>query len=173
MDPDQEILRQILAGDFEAFSRIVEKYQERVLRLCFSMVGPSHAEDAAQEAFLKAYQALDRFKGNSAFSTWLYRIAANHCVDLLARRKREKTESLDALAEKSGPSPIRKFESEEAVRAVMARLTPDEKAILSLREIEGLDYQELAEILDISLDLVKVRLFRARQSFLKTAKKVL
>lgn len=173
MDPDLEFIRRVLSGDVEAFARIVEKFQERVLRLCFSMVGPSNAEDAAQEVFLKVYKALGRFQEKSAFSTWLYAIASNHCLDMIAKKKREKTDSLDAIFEKTGDNPIKAFENQETVRALLSRLSPQEKLIVTLREIEGLNYQELAETLDISMDLVKVRLFRARKSLLDLAKKFL
>lgn len=145
------------------------------------MLGQSQAEDAAQETFLKAYEFLDRFRGDSSFSTWLYRIASNYCLNFLSKRKREKTDSLDALLESGGRlpsptgqgSPLQLLADQQAVQTILEKLSPEERAILVLREIEGLNYKELAQTLEVSLDLVKVRLFRARQSFLQIAKKIL
>ena len=182
MNPDHQIIRDILSGNTEAFSELVQKYQDKVLRLCFAMVGPSDAEDAAQEAFLKVYGSLSKFRGESSFSTWLYRVASNHCLDLLYKRKRQKEESLDSLNEKSGEgvfsdspasSPGRSADSlmrRETVLWILERLSPEERRILVLREIEGLSYIELSQTMGISMDLVKVRLFRARKAFSKEAK---
>jgi RNA polymerase sigma-70 factor (ECF subfamily) len=182
VDPDFQTIEEVLSGRRESFEKIVRKYQERVLRLCYSVVGESEAEDAAQEVFLKTYESLAQFKGKSSFSTWIYRVAANHCLNILSKRKRERTESLDALAERAGGdipsladnrSPLYILEKRQMVLGILERLSAEERMILALRELEGLNYRELAETLDISLDLVKVRLFRARKSFLGFSKKFL
>ena len=182
MNPDHEVIRDILLGNTDAFSEIVQKYQDKVIRLCFAMVGPADAEDAAQEAFLKVYDSLSKFRGESSFSTWLYRVASNHCLDLLSKRKRQKEESLDSLIQKSGEgvfsdspssSPGRSADNlmrRETVIWVLERLSPEERRILVLREIEGLSYIELSRTMGISMDLVKVRLFRARKLFQKIAR---
>lgn len=176
---DSAAIRKVLDGDLSAFEGIVVRHQDKVLRLCHSMLGPAEAEDAAQDVFIKAFESLNQFKGESAFSTWLYRVAANHCLNLLAKRKREKTDSLDMRVENlgdaalpvSGDRPIlTTLESRETVRAALAQMSPEERAALSLRELQGFTYQEIAETLDISLDLVKVRLFRARRSFVEIVK---
>ena len=135
------------------------------------------AEDAAQETFFKAYQALPAFRGQSAFSTWLYRIASNHCLDLLRKRQREQTESWEALVEESGEQiqelrttphdPKTALANTELVQRALAQLSPDYRLILTLREIEGLSYEELAEALHCSLDAIKARLRRARQELLE------
>ena len=135
------------------------------------------AEDAAQEIFFKAYQALKSFRGQSAFSTWLYRIASNHCLDLLRKRQRERTESWEALIEESGeqfhelltasPDPKTTLANTELVQRALAQLSPDYQLILTLRETEGLSYEELAEALHCSLDAIKARLRRARQELLE------
>lgn len=146
-----------------------------MLGLCMSLLRDAgEAEDAAQEIFIKTYQSLRSFQGNSKFSTWLYRIAANHCKDLLRKRIREKTESLEALVEKSNeesrsswePSvdPRSAREASQRTEQLLSMLSPDERLILTLREAQGLNYQEIAETLHCSVDAVKARLRRARQS---------
>ncbi len=153
----------------------MRSYQAKVLGLCTSLLSDaSRAEDAAQEIFIKAYQALGSFKGNSKFSTWLYRITANHCKDLLRKRARQKTESLEALVERSGdevqnlwgPSvdPRNASGVSELVEKLLSGLSAEERLILTLREVQGLSYQEISETLQCSLDAVKSRLRRARES---------
>ena len=178
--PDLEIIQSVIAGDIESFKEIVKRYQERILRLCYSIVGESQAEDAAQDIFLNVYESLSEFKGQSSLATWIYRIAFNHCLNIISKKKREKTESLDALIEGAGEnlsvlagsqSPLRSLENKQVVHSVLEQMSPEERMILTLREMEGLNYKELSETLNISIDLVKVRLFRARKSFLSIAKK--
>jgi len=133
----------------------------------------TEAEEAAQDIFVKAYHALRKFKGNSTFSTWLYRITANHCLDLLRKRNRRKTVSWEALVEQEGDHIMRllstsqtaetHLENRELADKILSTLSPDYRAILTLREVDGLDYQEIAESLGCSLDAVKGRLARARK----------
>ena len=124
---------------------------------------------------------MDRFEGKSKLSTWLYRIAANHCLDVLSKRKTAREDSLDAIVEKRGDSAPgladpRDFtaglEDRETVLALLKKLSPDARAILLLREGEGLSYDELAQALGISLDTVKIRLFRARAALIKEARNI-
>lgn len=134
---------------------------------------PAQADDAAQEAFLKAYRSLARFREGAAFSTWLYRIASNHCLDELRRRARARSDSLEALLEAGGdaaerllpevPSEVSRLEDADLVARALACLPADYRIILTLRETQGLDYQELTVALDCSLDAVKTRLKRARR----------
>ena len=153
-------------------------HQARILRLCTALLGDSAlAEDAAQEIFFKVYQALPAFRGQSAFSTWLYRIASNHCLDLLRKRQRERTESWEALVEESGEQlhelltasqdPKAILADTELVQRALAQLSPEYRLILTLREVEGLSYKELAGTLHCSLDAVKARLRRSRQELLE------
>ena len=130
------------------------------------------AEDAAQDIFIKAYQALGRFQAKSSFSTWLYRIATNHCLDLLRKRRRYQTESWEALLEKdrqrmealfSVSSEHLSKEYAELLKQLLSHLSVTSRTILVLREIEGLTYEEIANTLQCSLDAVKSRLKRARQ----------
>jgi RNA polymerase sigma-70 factor (ECF subfamily) len=146
------------------------------------MVGASSAEDAAQEIFLKAYDRLKDFRRDSAFSTWLYRVASNHCLDVIRRETRRRTESLEEMTEREAPSlqrlladPIdaRSLEEADLVRAVLDRLPEDYRLILTLREMEGLEYKELMAAMDCSMDSVKAKLQRARRLFRETFRHIL
>ncbi len=137
-----------------------------------TLANSTQAEDAAQEVFIKAYQALGQFRGTASFSTWLYRIAVNHCTDLLRKAARRKTESWEALLEKEGEkiealfsaSPnVESSERTELITKLLSNLSETSRTILVLREIQGLNYQELAETLGCTVDAVKGRLKRARQ----------
>jgi len=152
----------------------VRKYQGRILQLCASILSdPYEAEDAAQEIFIKAYQSLSKFRGTSSFSTWLYRIATNHCRDLLRKKSRRRTESWEALVEREGDQlirvlsaphdPILTQEDTDLIKRLLSCLSPEYRMILTLREIQGLCYQEIAAVMHCSLDSVKARLRRARQ----------
>ena len=178
MNDDIVLIQRVLSGDQNAYADLVRAHQARILRLCASLLEDSSlAEDAAQEVFFRAYRKLRTFRGQAAFSTWLYRIAANHCLDLLRRRRRERTESWDALLEGSGEplhelltlprDPTTVVANTELVQRALAQLSPGYRLILTLREVEGLSYQELAGTLRCSLDAVKARLRRARQELLE------
>src|SRR3989338_8349294 len=126
--PDLEIIKKVLSDDIQSFEEIVKRYQEKVFSLCISMVGQSNAEDAAQEIFLKIYESLSQFKGESSFSTWVYRVTSNHCLNILSKNKREKMESLEDLVEKKGEvnfSPSvdsslqKKFEDKYMIQSVL------------------------------------------------------
>ncbi len=170
---DYEIILDVLAGNRNAYAELVRKYEARVRGYCLMTLSDSvSAEDAAQEVFIKAYQALGQFRGNASFSTWLYRITVNHCTDLLRRRARRKTESWEALLEKEGEkmeafltvsSDVESSERLELLTKLLSHLSEKSRAILVLREIHGLSYQELSEALACSMDAVKSRLKRARQ----------
>lgn len=152
----------------------MRQYQARVLRLCTALLAnATEAEDAAQEAFIKAYRALASFRAQASFSTWLYRIAANHCKDLLRQRARHATESWEALLDAEGEAIHRLFatpsdamlpvESADLIERLLQQLSPDDRMIVTLREVEGLSYQEIAKTLACTVDAVKARLRRARQ----------
>jgi RNA polymerase sigma-70 factor (ECF subfamily) len=171
---DRQIVQLIRSGHTDAYGDLVREYHKRVMGYCLSMLNNhTEAEEAAQDIFIKAYRALDKFKGDSAFSTWLYRITANHCLDVLRKRARRKTVSLDALVESEGDRIQHLFsvsdqapsllENREMVDKILSTLPEDYRTILTLREINGLEYQEIAETLNCSLDAVKGRLSRARK----------
>lgn len=178
LQEESRLIHQIREGHREAYADLVRANQSKVMGLCLSLLGHrANAEDAAQEVFIKAYQSLPSFKEKSSFSTWIYRIAYNHCHDQLRKKGREKSQSLDAFLEDGGeesrfavvssPDPSKTLESAELVQKALSALSVEERAILMLREVEGLSYQEIAETLQCSLDAVKARLRRAREALEK------
>lgn len=173
-EEEEELVRGARAGRREDFEALVRRHHVQVLRLCISLLAVREkGEDAAQEVFLKAYRSLDRFQGDASFSTWLYRIATNHCLDILRKEARRRTESWEELVERDGealhrllasPAPSDALEASDLAARVLSHLPEDYRLILTLREAEGLSYQEIAEVLSCSLDSVKARLRRAREA---------
>lgn len=164
-------------GDQRAFEDLVLRYEKRVYNLAFRMAGNADdAGDLAQEAFVRVYTALPNFRGQSSFATWLYRIATNVCLDELRRRGRQPVLSLDQpVVMDEGPvarqtvdpaaGPLEELERSEVSAAVqqgISSLQPEHRAVLVLRDIQGLSYDEIAEALQCSLGTVKSRLNRAR-----------
>lgn len=170
--PEAELIRRIRAGEKELFSALVSEHQVKVYRLCLAYLhDPDEAEEAAQEVFVKAYQALARFEGTSSFLTWVTRIGINHSKDLLRKRKIRRFIPLDLFTsgEAAHPPQLRvdppddeRLRLQEA-RAVLEGLPGAEREVLVLAEVEGLSYEEIAQTLGVSLDAVKGRLKRARQ----------
>jgi RNA polymerase sigma-70 factor (ECF subfamily) len=177
---DVELARSAAGGDGAAFAELVRRHAPRVRALCAATLRNSEeAEDAAQEAFLKAHRALGRFSGEASFGTWLHRIAVNHCLDVLRAAARRRSESLDAMLEAdssalgralSEPSPAKALEDRDTVARLLARLNPEQRLALTLREAEGLSYEEIAEAMSCSLDSVKARLKRARAELLEMSR---
>ncbi|MBR7073730.1 MAG: sigma-70 family RNA polymerase sigma factor [Oscillospiraceae bacterium] len=179
MTREQEamIVRKVLQGDVNAFEKLVTEYEKAVYAIAQRMTGnPEDAADMTQETFIKAYNSLSSFRGDSKFSVWLYRIANNVCLDFLRSKNRRPTVSLSTedddgeetqldIADES-QSPELLLESSltrDAVRRGLDSLPPDYKQILLLREIQGLSYEEIAAALDIESGTVKSRIFRARK----------
>lgn len=163
-EDDREAVAACLRGEREAFDRLVEKYQRDVYRLCYRYVNNHQdANDMAQEVFLKAYRALDRFRGESAFSTWLYRIAVNTCLNFRASRKPDGAELPDALPDKA-PGALERLERDERsnrVREAVTRLPDRQRATLILKIYHDLTHEEVAGILGSSVGTVKANLFHA------------
>ena len=159
-------------GDEAAFGELVQKYQKRVYALTVRMCPtPELAEEAAQEAFLSAWQGLPFFRGDAAFSTWLYRLASNACVDLLRKERRHQGTSLDddtagAEIPDTKPTPEEAAEAKELraqIEAGLRQLSPEHRAVLILREIQQLNYEEIADALSLDLGTVKSRISRGRR----------
>lgn len=170
-----ELINQARARRREAYEELVRRHHPKILQLCLSLLkNASEAEDAAQDIFLKVYRSLENFRGESSFSTWLYRIASNHCMDILRRESRRKTESWDEMVEREGekihrlfaPSPdsSKTLEAADLFKRILSHLPEDYRLILTLRELQGLSYEEISHAMDCSLNSVKARLRRARQS---------
>ncbi len=159
------------AGDLDAFAALVGRHQAAVYRVALRVLGSeSDAEDAAQDAFVQAWRGLGRFRGESSVSTWLYRIVTNRCLNLLAARR--PTEALDREAPAGAGDPAQIAEQHErfaAVARAVAGLPGEQRAALVLREFEGLSYDEITEVLGVSLPAVKSRIHRARIGVLTEA----
>lgn len=175
---DRELVRESRLGDKEAFRQLVERHQRKIVAVAFGMV--SNRDDAlelAQETFAKAYASLDKFKGESSFYTWLYRIAVNLSIDHRRRNRRQPTVS---LADRPGggedieaklPSqrlsdPYQRASSSEIgerLQEAIEELTPDHKAVILLREVEGLSYEDISRVMQCSKGTVMSRLHYARK----------
>lgn len=178
---EQELVALAKSGDQDAFEQLVLDNQNKVYSLALRMVGDREdGADLAQEAFLKAWKGLPSFQGDSSFATWVYRLTVNLCIDFLRRQKRrrevEPTVSLDddgaGWAEPADCSqdPQRQLEQAELSRAVaegLERLPDHHRQILVLRELSGLSYQEIGQLLDLDMGTVKSRLARSRMALRK------
>jgi RNA polymerase sigma-70 factor (ECF subfamily) len=170
---DRERVMLMLDGDQDAYTDLVLEYQRAVFNLTYRMLGDTvEAEDAAQEAFLRAYRNLDRYDTTRSFKTWVLSIASNYCIDII-RKRRLSWLSLDDLLPGEVMSAIEHQSIEELmvdgerdrnVQEMMTLLKPDERAIIILRYWNDLAYEEIADALDINVGVVKSRLFRARQA---------
>jgi RNA polymerase sigma-70 factor, ECF subfamily len=163
-EEDRAAIEATQKGDRAAFDTLVERYQRDVYRLCYRYVGDHHdASDLAQDVFLKAYRAIASFRGDSAFSTWLYRIAVNTCLNFRASRKRPTEELRDDVAD-GGRSAEARMEDDERsrqVRDAVSRLPEKQRATLILKIYQDLTHEEVAAILGSSVGTVKANLFHA------------
>lgn len=181
-NPDALLVERVLAGDKRAFDVLVLKYQRRIERLIARMVR-DHAlvEDIAQETFLRAYRALHQYRGDAQFYTWLYRIAINTAKKFLLERKRdpltmlvsqenddEKDETFrhqnEPISEETPDSVLAARQIAAAVEAGLAALPEDLRQAVTLREIEGLSYEEIATLMNSPIGTVRSRIFRAREA---------
>lgn len=177
-EPDHELVRATLAGDAYAYKGLVERYQSRIYGVCYGMVrNPEDARDLAQDTFVKAHQNLERFRFGASFYTWLCRIAMNVSIDFLRRQKVRRAEAFDeGIAAKDSDgvisfahhaqSPSRALERSRLkarIEAALAELPEEQRQIIILREVDGLAYKEIAEVLDIPEGTVMSRLFYARK----------
>ena len=181
-DTDATLIERCRDGDLKAFDRLVEKYQGRLYNSLVHWSGsPEDAEDIAQETFVQAYRKLDSFQGRSSFFTWLYRIAFHLAVSRTRRKRREQ--SLEARVEETGQEVVSEDESAERlvlraeqvamVRKAIACLQEDHRAVLVLRDLEGLCYETIGEILELAPGTVRSRLHRARQQLRELLKELL
>jgi RNA polymerase sigma-70 factor (ECF subfamily) len=163
-EDDRAAIQACQRGEREAFDRLVERYQRDVYRLCFRYVNNHHdANDMAQEVFLKAYRAIAKFRGDSSFSTWLYRIAVNTCLNFRAARKPPAEELSDHVADGGSPvlDRLERDERSQRVREAVARLPEKQRATLILKVYQDLTHEEVAGILGSSVGTVKANLFHA------------
>jgi len=174
---DEELVVLAQKGDKRAFELLVRKYQHKIVQLVSRLVGDGDAPDVAQETLIKAWRALKGFQGNSAFYTWLYRIGINTAKNhLVSRGRRPSNQDIDIVdAEQFGhtehlsdvdtpESLLLSDEIKQKVGEVIARLPPDLRQAIVLRELEGLSYEEIAEAMDCPIGTVRSRIFRAREA---------
>ena len=177
MTDEAKFIRRLKRRDEQAFTEMVRDYQDRVFAIVYRMVGDrAEAEDVAQEVFVTVFKSIDSFRGESKFSTWLFRIATNHTknrLKYLARRHHKKKSSIDDEYEREMKTPLSEIsprpdrlaegaEMERVIKEALAALDEDQRAILVFRDIEQLSYAEIADILGVREGTVKSRLFRAR-----------
>jgi len=177
-ETDRQLVEKVQAGDKRAFDLLVLKYQAKILALVSRYVQDSHeVEDVTQEAFIKAYRALPRFRGDAAFYTWLYRIAINTAKNHMVSRGRrppgidveiedaEYYEAGGALRDQENPeNQLFRAELEEVVNTAIKELPDDLRAAVTLREFDGLSYEDIADIMDCPVGTVRSRIFRAREA---------
>ena len=177
-DTDKELVRRVKKGDKQAFDLLFSRYQHKILNLVSRYLRDQQdVEDVTQEAFIKAFRALPRFRGESAFYTWLYRIAINTAKNHLVARSRrppgvdvdiddaEFMDGTDVLRESESPEAVlSRDELLEVINATLSELPDDLRSAVTLREFDGLSYEQIAEIMDCPVGTVRSRIFRAREA---------
>lgn len=176
---EAKLVRRLKRRDEAAFSFLVENYQHQVFAIVFRMLGDrAEAEDLAQEVFVTVFKAIDRFRGDSKLSTWIYRIATNHArnrIKYLRRRHHGRTKELEDTRESSYLRPLSESfdrpddraegnQLEHIVKQALGEIDEDHREVIVLRDLEQLSYSEIAQILNVAEGTVKSRLFRARAS---------
>src|ERR1035438_5458294 len=175
---EMELVRRARRGDLEAYDELVRRYQERVYATVYHMTANHEdANDLAQEAFIKAFQALKSFKGGSSFYTWIYRIAVNKTINFLKQRRNKVQMSLDDLdfnaehdpdlvaliSDKTPRREVGLAELQEKLNAAMQKLSESHRLVVTLHDVQGLSHEEIAKIMECNVGTVRSRLFYARQ----------
>ena len=174
---DRDLVTRLKGGDHSAFEELLLKYQDRIYNLCRYMVHDAEeAHDAAQDAFIKAYGGLKGYRTDASLSTWLYRIIVNTCLDYSKKLRPEPLEDEYAVENlpSTQPTPERLYQSKETgrlIEAALRKLPGKLRAVVVLKEIEGLSYEEIADALATSLGTVKSRISRARQELRRLLEK--
>ncbi|MBL4637996.1 MAG: RNA polymerase sigma factor RpoE [Proteobacteria bacterium] len=187
MRVDQELVERVQAGDKKAFDLLVIKYQQRIVHVITGFVhDPVEALDVAQEAFIKAYRAIPNFRGDSAFYTWLYRIAINTAKNYLTAAARRPpamdVDALDATIYYDAPelkeyetpeSSLMSDELEQTIHQAIQDLPEDTATAIKLREFDGMSYEEIAQAMDCPIGTVRSRIFRAREAIDKRVNEIM
>lgn len=177
-ETDKELVRRVKKGDKQAFDLLFSRYQHKIINLVGRYLRePEDVQDVAQEAFIKAFRALPRFRGESAFYTWLYRIAINTAKNHIVARSRrppgtdveledaEFMDGTDALRDAESPeAALARDELAAAIDTAIADLPEDLRSAITLREFDGLSYEQIAQIMDCPVGTVRSRIFRAREA---------
>jgi len=184
---DKQLVERVQNGDKKAFDLLVLKYQQRIISLVSRFVhNPTDAQDITQEAFIKAYRALPKFRGESAFYTWMYRIAVNTAKNYMAvksRRPLESTQDINDVEQIEGDHTLRHQETperlllrdeiQETILNSIEALPEDLRTAITLREVEGLSYEDIASAMDCPIGTVRSRIFRAREAIDRELKPLL
>ncbi|MBW3111249.1 MULTISPECIES: RNA polymerase sigma factor SigW [Bacillaceae] len=174
-------IKQVLKGDQNAFAELVELYKDKVFQICYRMLGNRHeAEDIAQEAFIRAYVNIETFNQKRKFSTWLFRIATNLCIDRIRKKKPDYfldaevagTEGLTMYSQVAADvqlpeDEVENMELQETIQTEISKLPEKYRSVIVLKYIEELPLQEISEILDLPLGTVKTRVHRGREALRK------
>jgi len=182
--PDAALVRrcqETLPYDARPFEALVKRYRQQVFAIAYRMMGEAkETEDQTEEVFIKVYQSIKRFRGEAAFSTWIYRIAVNTCLDALGKQQRrpqrvaadiaeaEEAKYPIRIAERAEPTPEQaalRRELIECIRDTMMALRDKERLILTLRDVQGMEYRQIADVLTVRIGAVKMRIHRARLAF--------
>jgi RNA polymerase sigma-70 factor (ECF subfamily) len=165
---DLELVRRTKAGETEAFGQLVAKYRNKIFTFVYGMVRNEHdAWDLAQEAFLTVWRSSDQFEGRSSFYTWLHTVTKNVTFSFLRRKGHRQEVELNETIPSALPGPdadYQRSEIRERVNAAIANLSPEQRTVLVLKELEGLEYHEIAELLNLPIGTVMSRLFYARRN---------
>ena len=173
---EEQLIRRAQQGDNSAFEQLLLAHQKKVYNLCLRMAAnPDDALDLSQEAFIKAWRALGQYQFEASFSTWLFRLTSNVCIDFLRQKKRRQETSLTAELSLPDCAPLPEQqaitnETKIELARAMGQLAPDHREILQLRVVEDLPYEQIADILGVRVGTVKSRLARARLSLRKILK---
>jgi len=184
---DQLLVERVKAGDRHAFDLLVLKYQHRIVKLIMRYIrDPAEALDVSQEAFLKAYRALPKFRGDSAFYTWMYRIAINTAKNHLVAARRRPLQYSSDISEpeefdwhasmQDRDSPEQQALGDElrvAVEATLSDLPEDLRVAITLRELDGLTYEEISQVMECPIGTVRSRIFRAREAIDKKIQSIM
>lgn len=183
---DEQIIQMVNAGDREAYKYLVDRYADSILNFCYRyLYSREEAEDATQDVFLKAYQALPNWQPKAQFKTWLYRIAINHCLNLVRRRKKvqftgfenqhptvEKTENPEPVDKTRAFDEVMIADQERAsIRRAVDQLPENQRQVIILFHFQDLSYKEIAQVLNLSINSVESRIFRAKKTLAKTLKR--
>jgi len=174
MESDESLIERTLQGDLGAFEHLVQRHRGIVFRVAARIVGPEDAEDVSQDAFLRAFHRLDQYRGSAAFRTWLLQITQNTALNALTRTRRRPADPVADAPEAADPDPVRqpareleRRERQQRLELKLRNLRPEYRSLLVLRDLEGLSYGEISDVLDMPLGSVKGRLHRARDELIE------
>jgi RNA polymerase sigma-70 factor (ECF subfamily) len=173
MEPDETLIERTLQGELTAFEDLVQRHRGIVFRVAARIVGPDDAEDVSQDAFLRAFHRLGQYRGASTFRTWLLQITQNTALNAIARTRRRPSATVGESPEMADRDPVRqpvteleRRERQQRLELKLRGLRPEYRSLLVLRDLEGLSYNEIADVLDMPLGSVKGRLHRAREELI-------